>query len=73
MAPDSRYIDTESVAKILGRSRTWFYVRRKNLEKLGFPKPHPVIRRYDSTLIHRWVDGQSFLSHPDENPFDGAF
>lgn len=76
MAPEStRYIDTQSVAKILGRSRAWFYARRRSLENLGFPRPHPIIKRYDSHLIERWVDGQGFLSDAKENgnPFDEAF
>lgn len=75
MAPESRYIDTRSVAKILGRSRAWFYARKKSLEKLGFPSPHPIIGRYDLALVQRWIDGQGFLSHAKEaeNPFDEAF
>lgn len=75
MAPEIRYIDTEGVAKILGRSRAWFYARRRSLENIGFPRPHPIIKRYNSVLIQKWVDGQSFLSDPieQENPFDTAF
>lgn len=70
-----RYIGTKDAAKVLGRSRAWFYAQRRSLEKLGFPTPHPIIGRYDSKLIQKWVDGQGFLSHAkeSENPFDAAF
>lgn len=73
MAP--RFIDPTDTAAILGRSRSWLYARKRQLEKLGFPQPHPLIGRYDRALVEKWVDGQSFLSTPSTlgNPFDEAF
>ena len=71
----ARFIDATDAAAIMGRSRSWFYEKRRSLEQLGFPRPHPVIKRYDRRLIEQWVDWQSFLSDPCDtgSPFDGAF
>jgi predicted DNA-binding transcriptional regulator AlpA len=50
-----RMIDLASVARRMGRSRSWIYRKMDDLNRLGFPAPHPVIGRWDSELIEGWL------------------
>jgi predicted DNA-binding transcriptional regulator AlpA len=54
-----RMIDLASVARRMGRSRSWIYRKMDDLNRLGFPAPHPVIGRWDSALIEGWLDQQA--------------
>lgn len=72
---ETLFIDTTSAARALGRSRSWFYANRRALERIGFPKLHPLIKRYSAASVIKWVDSQRGLTDRsiDENPFDEAF
>lgn len=69
------FIDIASTARAIGRSRSWFYANRIKLERIGFPRPHPLVKRYCAASVKKWVDSQRGLTDRsgDENPFDMAF
>lgn len=54
-----RMIDLVSVARRMGRSRSWLYRKLDDLNRLGFPSPHPVIGRWDSAQVEHWLDMQA--------------
>jgi predicted DNA-binding transcriptional regulator AlpA len=56
-------IDAAGAARKLGRSRSWFYEHREELEKKGFPPPIPVSKRWDPGAIDAWKDHQAKMAH----------
>jgi predicted DNA-binding transcriptional regulator AlpA len=38
-----RMIDLASVARRMGRSRSWIYRKMDDLNRLGFPAPHRLV------------------------------
>lgn len=55
---DRRCLDEVQVAAKLGRNRQWFASNKKRLiEEEGFPKPLPILRRWDEAAIDAWLDG----------------
>lgn len=46
------------VAERLGVAYPWLCRHREALEAQGFPKPLPVINRYDPRAIAKWMDRQ---------------
>lgn len=50
-------IDIAAVARRLGRSRSWFYEHRKELERQGFPAPLPIVDRWDPAAVDAWIAG----------------
>lgn len=46
------------VGRRLGRSRAWFYARREELERAGFPKPIPIANRWDHQMANQSMSGQ---------------
>ena len=55
---DRRCLDDVQVAAKLGRDREWFHRNKKRLiEEEGFPKPLPILRRWDEAAIDAWLDG----------------
>lgn len=61
-ATASRMIPLEAVAARLGRSVSWFYAKRRRLERDGFPRPHPIVGRYDAHAIEAYLDRHSGLT-----------
>ncbi|MEO1065429.1 MAG: helix-turn-helix domain-containing protein [Actinomycetota bacterium] len=52
----ARGLTAAEVAKLLGRSRSWFYAHRDRLEAAGFPKPNRITGRWDRRAVDRWCD-----------------
>lgn len=55
-------LDASEVAKRLGRSRSWFYDHQKELDAAGFPRPLPVVDRWDPAAIDAWLAAQRGLA-----------
>ena len=53
-----RFLGQAEVAAWLGLSPRSFRARRPALEAAGFPRPHPVVRRWDRQALDAWADGQ---------------
>lgn len=67
-------IPLEAVADRLGRSVSWFYAQRRRLERDGFPRPHPIIGRYDAHAVEAYLDRRSGLTTTDiPNELDQEF
>lgn len=71
-------IDARAVAKRLGRSLSWFYAQRAELERAGFPPPLPVTRRWNATAIDAWRGCQSRMpaaaaAHVADKELDALF
>jgi predicted DNA-binding transcriptional regulator AlpA len=47
-------VDAKGAARMIGRSRSWFYLHRKELKKAGFPEALPVSEKFDPTAIEAW-------------------
>jgi hypothetical protein len=58
IAPAPRFLGAAEVAAWLGVSVRTFRARRPALEAAGFPRPHPVVRRWDRVALDAWADGQ---------------
>ena len=56
--PAPRFLGAAEVAAWLGLSVRTFRARRPALEAAGFPRPHPVVRRWDRVALDAWADGQ---------------
>jgi hypothetical protein len=56
--PPPRFLGAAEVAAWLGVSVRTFRARRPALEAAGFPRPHPVIRRWDRVALDAWADTQ---------------
>jgi predicted DNA-binding transcriptional regulator AlpA len=54
-APLPRLLTVRDVCRMLRRTSGWFYKHREELEAAGFPKPVPVIGRYDAEAIDAWL------------------
>jgi predicted DNA-binding transcriptional regulator AlpA len=48
-------LNAAAVARRLGRGRSWFYENRADLERIGFPRPIPVVGRWDPARVDEWV------------------
>lgn len=53
----STLLDAPGVARKLNRSRSWFHEHRRELESRGFPRPIPVVGRWDEAAIDNWISG----------------
>lgn len=66
---NDRPLSAAAVARqILGRSPSWFYSHRADLEAAGFPKPLPVLNRYDPAAVKAWLHGKA----DNDDDRDGA-
>ena len=57
-------------AGYIGYSTTWFGSRLGDLYAMGFPKPLPLLERWDRHAVDRWLDrlgGEVPLSEHDEH------
>ena len=62
----ARPLSAAAVAReILGRSPSWFYQHRADLEAAGFPCPLPVVNRYDPEAVRAWMRRSSGLDPQD--------
>ena len=51
-----RGLTAGEVARLLGRSRSWFYAHQERLKASGFPTPNPVTGRWDRKAVDSWCD-----------------
>jgi predicted DNA-binding transcriptional regulator AlpA len=72
-AHSKRMISAAEVAARLGRSRSWFYQRRADLERQGFPCPHPIVGRWDAHAVERWLDSSFDPTPSAKNDLEAAF
>lgn len=56
--PAPRFLGQAEVAAWLGLSPRTFRARKAALEAAGFPRPHPVVRRWDRVALDAWANGQ---------------
>ena len=56
---EPRGITTEETAHYCGLSLSGFETKRPELEATGFPKPDPVLGRYDRAAVDDWFDNRS--------------
>ncbi|WP_333673291.1 hypothetical protein [Elioraea tepidiphila] len=56
--PAPRFLGQAEVAAWLGISIRTLRARRPALEAAGFPRPHPVVRRWDRVALDAWADAQ---------------
>jgi hypothetical protein len=55
-------LDDDEVAHLLGyRNAKAFRRRREQLEKEGFPKRRPIVKRYSPMEVREWIDGKNGL------------
>ena len=55
-------LDDDEVAHLLGyRNAKAFRRRREQLEKEGFPKRRPIVKRYSTMEVREWIDGKNGL------------
>lgn len=71
-------IDATDAAKLLGRSRAWFYAHIDELLKRGFPDKLPVCGRWDPVAIGAWKARQATMrqavqAHVAKSAIDEAF
>lgn len=57
--PSPRFLGAAEVAAWLGISVRAFRAKKPALEAAGFPRPHPVVRRWDRQALDRWADAQA--------------
>lgn len=69
----SRGLQAEEVGPYLGRAPSWFYLRRPQLERAGFPKPDELIGTYDKRAIDLWWDARSGLVDGEETDWEARF
>lgn len=79
---DGEYIgqllNATQVARRLGRSRSWFYEHRAELERASFPQPVPIVDRWNPKAIDDWVATQGRMlravqQHRIDKDLDAAF
>lgn len=68
-----RYINAQGVAKMLGYEKSWFYETLSELEKQGFPKKDPLMKKWSREAIIKWDQcrngANAFVPSPhDEEP-----
>lgn len=51
----TRPLSATDVAKMLGRSRTWFNQNKKRLRQAGFPKRDQLLGGWDEAAVIRWA------------------
>lgn len=72
-APAPRFLGRGEVAAWLGISPRTFGARRAALEAAGFPRPHPVVRRWDRQALDAWADAQAGRQARDASDVDSWF
>lgn len=55
-------LNEQETAALLGLSINAFQGKRPALQKQGFPKPDPLLRRYYRRAILAWLDGRAGLA-----------
>ena len=55
-------LDTKQVCQLLGIGSSCFYANLKALRDLGFPRKHPVLKRYHREAVERWLRETSGLA-----------
>lgn len=71
-------IDATGAAKMLGRSRAWFYAHLEELAERGFPDALPVCGRWDPVAIEAWKTRSARMygavrAHRDDCDIDRLF
>lgn len=71
-------IDATGAARMLGRSRAWFYAHLDELAKRGFPEPLPISRRWDPDAIDAWKarfrrTGDAVRAYAEDAGIDSLF
>jgi predicted DNA-binding transcriptional regulator AlpA len=77
-AGTDRLLDAAGVALKLLRSRSWFYQHRAELEAANFPRPLPIVDRWDPAAIDRWIADKDKITaatteHRAREKMDAAF
>lgn len=64
-----RVLNRVETAEYIGYSASWFGARLPVLYAKGFPKPLPILERWDRHAVDRWLDrlgGDLPLTEHDE-------
>lgn len=52
------FITARQVAEILGYHPDHFSKKKRDLVKIGFPEPDPVVGRYVRADVEAWIEGR---------------
>ena len=56
MTSDDTLLDLAGLAQLLGRTVPWLHRHIRRLrDQHGFPRPLPVINRYDRQAVRAWI------------------
>ncbi len=51
-------LNKQETAALLGMSGDMFRKRRAALQRMGFPEPHPFLKKWYIRAVLAWLDGQ---------------
>lgn len=55
LSPDPAFVPVKWVIGRLGLATTTFYARRPALEEAGFPRPDPLLKRWNREDVEAWI------------------
>ena len=55
LSPDPAFVPVKWVIGRLGLATTTFYARRAALEAEGFPRPDPLLKRWNREDVEAWI------------------
>lgn len=58
---DARFLTRAELCALLKISVGASYTKLKKMEKDGFPKMHPILKRWDSVAVRHHLDAQAGL------------
>jgi hypothetical protein len=64
---EPRLVPPEKIARRLGVTPSAFRELVADLERVGFPKPLPVVGNYSIEAVDRWIDERAGITD-DESP-----
>lgn len=59
-------LSAKDVAQRFGKSTSWFYLRRQELEEAGFPTRDPLLRGWSSIAVLNWFNLRN-REHPSKH------
>jgi len=49
-------LSPNGIASLFGKSKSWFYLHRQELEEAGFPTRDPLLRGWSASAVFNWFD-----------------
>lgn len=68
---DARVIDASEIADLFGKTKSWFYRKRRQLEEAGFPLKDTLLGGWLYSLVDAWFTARGGVggSGPEEDPY----